>query len=126
MRLPRLITLKLVLVGVTPMALFCGYFLIYEPLKYSYLTRVLADAGSSEDERRALRLAKDWGEIWEVHVMDSRGNRQWSTYRELLAGRHGQSVEIEIEWLASTIGGEPYRAKRRLLELTNIAVLAEH
>jgi len=57
----------------------------------------------------------------------SESNRVWMDYKVLDAAVSdtGRTLKIEIEWLAEKFNGAPYRARRTLIENSNLLVLID-
>jgi hypothetical protein len=106
-----------------PIVGFLGYWLCYEPLKYGYMIRRVESAATAADERAAFELAKRWGCCWEIHLESP--PRTWLESRKLdeVVRDPTRSLAVELEWLASKPNGVPYRARRTLVEKSNIYVL---
>lgn len=100
------------------------YFCVYQPLKFDYLTHRISSAHTAEEERSALELAKQWGDIWEVMAVDSDSGKTIkspgaaSPFLEDPAISH---VTLELTWMQTKYpSGIPYRAKRSLIDKENL------
>jgi hypothetical protein len=100
-----------------------GDALVYQPIKFSYLTRRVELAQTPAEERAAFELAKRWGCCWEIHLESP--PKTWLDSRQLdsVVRDSGRKLAVELEWLQSKPNGVPYRAYRSLIEKTNIYVL---
>ena len=106
-----------------PILCLFGYFLVYETLKFGFIIHRVESAQTSSEEREAFALAKRWGCCWEIHLESP--PKAWLDHRQLdaVVGDPGRSLVVELEWLESKPSGVPYRARRTLMEKSNVYVL---
>jgi hypothetical protein len=95
MTIRRKNSLMLFAVIVVPLAIFLGYYFVYEPLKFRYLAARVESAMTAAEERRAFQLAGDWGRVWEVDRLSQKD--------VAAAGRQiSGDWLIHLEWLESS------------------------
>lgn len=123
MKISRRVTLTVALVLWIPIGAFFGYFIVYEPLKFSYLIHRVESAETPEAERAAFKLARRWGHVWEVNLREPPSD--WFDAKQLDAAVKDpqRTLALELEWLESKPNGIPFRAYRTLTDKNNIYVL---
>lgn len=123
MKISRRAKLIIALVLWIPITGFFGYYLLYEPVKFSYLIHRVESAKTPAEERAAFELSKRWGCCWEIHLESP--PKTWLDSRELDAVVRDpqRKLAVELEWLESKPSGVPYRAYRTLTDKSNIYVL---
>ena len=101
-----------------------GYFCVYQPIKFGYITRRIESAKTAAEERSALELAKRWGDVWEILVTDLdsgeivNNQEKATSFVNNPAVRH---LSLELEWMETKYpSGVPYRAKRTLIDKQNL------
>ena len=79
-----------------------GYFCVYQPIKFGYITRRIESAKTAAEERSALELAKRWGDVWEILVTDLdsgeivNNQEKATSFVNNPAVRH---LSLELEWM---------------------------
>lgn len=102
-----------------------AYMFLYLPLKFGYVIQCVESAETPTEERKAFLLARNWGRIWKMQISES--NKVWMNNKALDAAMSDprRTLKIEIEWLEEKFNGAPYRARRTLIENSNLLVLVE-
>ena len=115
----RKILLSIGLAFIAAFVLLVACLCAFVPLKFRYLVHRVESARTAEEERRAFKLAADWGRLWEVDRLTS---KDVATDGRRITG----DWLLRLEWLESSpFTGKPYVAFRAVVDTNNLRVLAK-
>lgn len=101
-----------------------GYFCVYQPIKFGYITRRIESAKTAAEERSALELAKRWGDVWHLSAVDSDNGNVIKDQQTAVASVNDPAVRhltLEVEWMQTRYpSGTPYRTTRMLIDKQNL------
>lgn len=109
----------LMAVLVVPLAGLLAWGFLLQPLKYRYLIWRVESARTPTEEMAALRIAADWGRVWEINRL--------RTEDAVADGRQitGDWL-LRLEWLPSSpFAGGTYVAYRAVTDTNNLHILWE-
>lgn len=109
-----------------PFVALFGQVLVFEPLKCGYLIHRVQAAGTPAEERSAFELVNRWGGVWEVHLESPPGKWLNNNHLDGAVENPRAALAVELEWLETLPNGRPYRARRILLEKTNIYIMTRY
>ncbi|MBI4664763.1 MAG: hypothetical protein HY735_38735 [Verrucomicrobia bacterium] len=113
----RKILLGIGLAFIAVVMLFVTYRYLFVPLKFRYLIYRVESARTADEERRAFRIAADWGRVWEA---DRIRPEDAIAVGRMMTG----DWLLRLEWLdSSPFNGGAYVAYRAVMDTNNLRIL---